>query len=206
MTDLTLKRHVGVLNNTGTRVVVVFRKIPGDEKFCLVVESDRLPERYHDSLHNIVNSIEGQSTVELSEVLNRHVFSDGQNALQALHYGNYLRRTPVDIVTLYPKPGRSLPLALLNAEVDGKMDQYMDEYNKQQETEQAQAQVKPADVAAIAQGLLIQAELLEADAKQKREEAYGMMPELRPVPVQVEVKVEKKPRTGTKAKSTEKSS
>lgn len=176
MTDLTIKRHIGVLNNTGSRIVVVFRKIPDDEKHCLVVESDRLPDRYHDSLHDIVNSVEAQSTVELSEVLNRRVFPDGQNALQALHYGHFLRKAEVKMVTLYPKPGRALPLELLNAEVDGKVPEYI----QAQEQEKKEAETVPTDNSAIAKGLILQAELLEEDARQKREEAYELMPSLRP--------------------------
>jgi len=43
-----LKKHSGQLANTGVRVAVVFRKLPNDETNCLIVETERLPDSYHD--------------------------------------------------------------------------------------------------------------------------------------------------------------
>ena len=39
-----LKKHSGLLKNTGVRVAVVFRKLPNDDKTCLIVETERLPD------------------------------------------------------------------------------------------------------------------------------------------------------------------
>ena len=43
-------RHVGVVNNTGKNVAVVFMSLPGDESNCLVVDMDALPDIFQDSM------------------------------------------------------------------------------------------------------------------------------------------------------------
>lgn len=188
-----MKKHVGLLTNTGVRCIVVFRKIPGDEENCLVVETDRLNDMYHNSLMEFVGSPESQKTNEFSEILNRRTFPDGLNALQALHYKGLLRKTPISMVNLLPFPGQVLPLALLNAQLDGTMDQYTEK--KQAKEDAAIAEQRrinpmsdPTNPEAIAQGLLLQAELLEAEAKTKRAEAYEMAPQLNKAAEPVEKK------------------
>jgi hypothetical protein len=178
-----MKKHTGTLVNTGVRCIVVFRKIPGDEENCLVVETDRLNDMYHNSLMEYVASPESQKTNEFSEILNRRTFPDGLNALQALHYKGMLRKTPVSNVNLLPFPGQVLPLALLNAQIDGTVDQYNDKAKATKDAEVAEQRrinpmSDPTNPEAIAQGLLLQAELLEAEAKSKRNEAYTMAPHL----------------------------
>lgn len=181
-----MKKHTGTLGNTGVRCIVVFRKIPGDEENCLVVETDRLNDMYHNSLMEFVASPESQKTNEFSEILNRRTFPDGLNALQALHYKGMLRKTPVTNVNLLPFPGHVLPLALLNAQIDGTVDQYNEKAKAKEDAAVAEQRrinpmSDPTNPEAIAQGLLLQAELLEAEAKSKRNEAYAMAPQLQKV-------------------------
>jgi hypothetical protein len=163
---------------------VVFRKLPNDENNCLIVETERLPDSYHDYVIQCLNSREASETNEFYEVLNRRTFPDGLNCLTALHQRGFLRKEPVTNITMYPLPGQAVPLALINATIDKKVDEYM--------AKQKAASTSPADdiskavssvkqdPAAIAKGLIIQAELLEADAAAKREEAYALDPESRP--------------------------
>ena len=65
-----LKKHAGVLKNTGVRVAVVFRKLPTDEKTCLIVETERLPDSYHDYVIQTLNSV---SYTHLTLPTNREV-------------------------------------------------------------------------------------------------------------------------------------
>ena len=65
-----LKKHAGVLKNTGVRVAVVFRKLPTDDKTCLIVETERLPDSYHDYIVQTLNSREASETNDFYEVLN----------------------------------------------------------------------------------------------------------------------------------------
>lgn len=180
-----MKKHIGQLKNTGVRCVVVYRTVPDDPSSCLIVETDRLPDMYHDNVMECVNSPEAQKTNNFYDILNRRTFADGQNALQALHYKGFLRKAQVAQVTLLPFPGHELPLAMLNAQLDGTMDQYAAEAKVAEEAKVDAARKSnpmsdPNDPAAIAQGLLLQAELLDAEAEVKRNEAYAIAPELKP--------------------------
>src|SRR5690606_10278559 len=119
-----LKKHAGQLSNTGVRVAVVFRKLPNDDNSCLIVETERLPDSYHDYVIQCLNSKEALETNEFYEVLNRRTFPDGLNCLTALHQRGYLRKEPVSNITMYPLPGQAVPLALINATIDKKVDEY----------------------------------------------------------------------------------
>ena len=178
-----MKKHVGILNNTGVRCVVVFRKIPDDDENCLIVETERLPDMIHDNIMECVGSPEAQQTNDFYEILNRRTLSDGTNALQALHYKNFLRKTPIEAVSLLPFPGQKLPLGMLNAQIDGTMDQYTaKESVKQKEEVAAEVAANPMsdmnDPTMRAKALMLQADMLEAEAKGKREEALALDPEL----------------------------
>lgn len=181
-----LKKHSGVLKNTGVRVAVVFRKLPTDEKTCLIVETERLPDSYHDYVIQVLNSKESSETNDFYEVLNRRTFPDGTNCLTSLHQRGFLRREPVTNVTMMPLPGQAVPLELINATIDKKVDEYMSRQRTQSAADDVANTVAAAkealanDPAAVAKGLILQAELLEADAAAKREEAYAMHPESRP--------------------------
>jgi hypothetical protein len=172
-----------MVTNTGVRCIVVFRKVPGEENMCLLVETERLPDSYHDNIIEYVNSREAQETSDFYEILNRRTFSDGLNALQALHYKNFLRKVPIEQVILTPLPGHQLPLAMANAQIDGTIEEYASQEEQKAEAVKAEA-VKadpmgdPNDPVVIAKGILLQADLLEAEAKSKREQAYAMAPTL----------------------------
>lgn len=171
-----LKKHVGILTNTGVRVAVVFRKLPNDDNNCLIVETERLPDSYHDYIIQSLNSKEAAETTEFYEVLNRKTFPDGLNCLTALHQRGFLRKVPVTNVTMVPLPGHSVPLELINADIDKKVEQY----KAKQKAIAEPVPVVSEDPLAVAKGLLVQAELLEKDAEAKREEAYVLAPELKP--------------------------
>lgn len=176
-----LKKHVGQLSNTGVRVAVIFRKLPNDEKHCLIVETERLPDSYHDQIMQCLNSREAYETNEFYEVLNRRTFPDGTNCLTTLHTRGWLRKEPVSNVIMYPLPNQPVPLALINATIDKKLDQYMAEQKTANSPTVAETVANASqDKESIARGLIMQAELLERDAAAKREEAYTMVPELRP--------------------------
>jgi len=183
-----LKKHSGQLSNTGVRVAVIFRKLPNDDKHCLIVETERLPDSYHDYIIQTLNSREASETNDFYEVLNRRSFPDGSNCLTSLHQRGFLRKEPIANVTMLPLPGHAVPLALINATIDKKLDEY--------KADQAAKSTPPAsnvvdeavelgkaveaDPVAIAKGLILQAELLEQNATAKREEAYALAPELKP--------------------------
>jgi hypothetical protein len=186
-----LKKHAGQLANTGVRVAVVFRKLPNDDSSCLIVETERLPDSYHDYMIQCLNSKEASETNEFYEVLHRRTFPDGLNCLTALHQRGFLRKEPVSNVKMLPLPGHVVELALINATIDNKVDAYKTgqttpkpaEDTRTPEEKQAAAEALAArmqDPSAQAKSLIAQAEVLEETAAAKREEAYAMSPELKP--------------------------
>ena len=178
-----LKKHQGQLTNTGVRVAVVFRKLPTDDTVCLVVETERLPDSYHDQIIQILNSREASETNDLYEVLNRRSFPDGTNCLTSLHQRGYLRKEPVSNITMIPLPGHAVPLELINSTIDKKVDEYVakQKLNASSPSDSIEKLVSATnDPKSVAQGLLYQAALLEKDAVTKREEAYVLCPDVRP--------------------------
>lgn len=184
-----LKRHIGRVTNTGARIVVVFRKIPGDDGNCLVIESDRLPEMYHDNIMTIINSREAQDTVDLYNVLHRRTFADGRNCLQTLHETNLLRKVPVNLVEMMPYPNTPVALDLVNNEIDGATTATEDAPS----SEISRATVEPPVAATKepvavtgdeadqkAEALVARALIMEETAAALKEEAYMLVPKLRP--------------------------
>lgn len=168
-------RHVGQ-DHLGHRLVVVFRELPDDPEHCLVVESNTLPDMYHDNLMNVIESQEAQQTVNLYEVLHRRVFGDGQHMLTALHNRGLLKKLSVDQVNLIPMPNRILPLRDANAAINGDPVKPVDEVVQPIAT---QAPVSEDESKARALGLIEQARLLEADAQKYRDQAYALDPSLK---------------------------
>ena len=181
-------------------MIVVFRELPEEPDNCLVVEYDSLPDRYHDRVINLVESPEAQGTVDLQDVLNTHVFPDGSgNMLMALHHGGYLRKIDIDSVLLIPASGRTLDLRLANeaiaassgkvAEAESVSESVLDgsvgvdvvgDVVTDDEVGTDDVIGDVSDVTAIAEKLLVEANMLVSTAKRKREQAYEMAPELKP--------------------------
>jgi len=197
----TFTKHVG-RNRHGQRLVVVFREIPDDETNCLVVHTDSLREMYHDQLIREVNSREAQDTVDLYKVLERRHFGDGQQMLNALHNQGLLQKYPVSEIEMQPMPNRVVNLAIVNEQI--KTGKIVSESGKAPDVAATKTDptgagvsvdteanlVKPvavapvvvgneADTEALAEGKLLQARLMEEDAKKMREEAYALNPSLK---------------------------
>ena len=204
-------KHVG-RNKNGTRLVVVFREIPGAEDHCLVVETDSLMEMYHDQLIREVNSKEAQATVDLFEVLERRTFGDGSQMLNGLHEKGLLRKYLVTDIEMQPMPNRIVPLSLVNDQIAGKVPADVNDVEVTAEDVVPGADANAAGVSvdtdsglvkldaakvdpvvigkpvgqsdeeatkAAAESKLLQARLMEEDAKKMREEAYALNPALK---------------------------
>lgn len=185
-------KHVGKYGEKPC--VVVFREIPNEPENCLVIMSDSLDEVKHDNLMNVVQSAEGQEAKEFSEVLNRRQFSSGENMLQQLHAEGKLAKVPVSMVSLTPTPNDSIALAEVNAEIKKLENDPVPPVtdpahlaDDPAESNVSAPSVADSDVDSPAQGLLLQAELMEqdaeamlAEAKEKKRQAFEMDPSLKP--------------------------
>ena len=107
-------KHVGVLSNTGKKVVVVFRELPDDPSNCLVVDVDALPDWMHDDIINAVEEPGAQNTANFYEYAERKYMADGTNMLQTLHTSGRLNKQPTSNVRMTPNNSDSVGLTELN--------------------------------------------------------------------------------------------
>jgi hypothetical protein len=182
-----LMKHVGKFGEKPC--VVIFRELPGETEYCLIVQTDTLDSRQHDDLMNVVQSLEAQEANDISEVLHRRQFTDGTNMLSALHYSKKLQKVPVGHVSLTPTPSQKISLAEVNVEINKikggytppKTDPASQMRITTENVEKNMQAVQPIetdstlaaaagstsqteDVLETAKALLIQAELMEGDA------------------------------------------
>lgn len=184
-----LMKHVGKFGEKPC--VVIFRELPGEPEYCLIVQTDTLESRQHDDLMNVIQSMEAQESNDISEVLHRRQFTDGSNMLSSLHYSKKLQKVPVNHVSLTPTPSQKIQLSEVNAEINKikggytppKTDPASQEHRvtteniEQQPVSQAPIETDPglaaqqtADADAgtssadIARNLIAQAGLMEEDA------------------------------------------
>jgi len=197
-------KHVGRHSGTGQRLSVVFLQLPDEKENALVVYSDSLPDRYHDSFMEAVESPEGQASQNLYEVLTRKVFWHGTPMLETLHKEGLLRKVPTSAVIMQPNSNTEVPLNDILAQMDGieVVDTPVNDMTQTPEPSQVDTNVeesKQDENKQIAQNLMIQAQLLEQDAVAKREEAYKYDPSLKPTEKKSKVRVtssEEKPKRG----------
>jgi len=187
-------KHVGVYGEKPC--VVVFRALPEEPSNALICVSDGLEGALHDDVMSVVDSPEGQSANEISEVFFRRRLSDGENMLEALHSRNKLLKVPVDMVKLTPLPNQQVDLAEINKQLanieSGSNPALKTEAALNPVAESQVAEVPPVadddnSPEGIAKGLIAQSELIEADANamlvdaaSKLAQAYEMAPALKP--------------------------
>ena len=180
-------KHVGRHAATGQRLVIAFMQLPDEPENALVVYSDSLPDRYHQTMMEAVESSEGQASKQLYEVLARKVFWHGTQMLQTLHQEGHLVKVKTSDVIMTPTSSHNIPLNELLSQMAANGDDVSAPTQEETVTEE-KSQVdtnveesKEEENKQIAQNLMIQAQLLEQDANAKREEAYKYDPSLKPV-------------------------
>lgn len=187
-------KHVGQLINTQRRVVVVFREVPDEPQNCLVVDTDALPDWMHDDVINAVESPSAQAAANFYEYAQRSVFTDGSNMLQTMHNRGLLMKVATDNVMMLPNSEVKIRLDELNTiireqspeanEIKAPEDQV--QMAGKDTTEAATAapatstEPEVQDETSIAKTLLAQAKTFEAEAKNLKEQAYEMAPQLKP--------------------------
>lgn len=107
-------KHIGKIKNTGSRVVVVFRTIPGESNNALVVHANNLPDSYHDSLMSLVESEQAQDAFEFGEIMFSRPFPDGRPMLKAVQEDGRLQKYATDMIMMTPYPTVEIRLDQLN--------------------------------------------------------------------------------------------
>ena len=166
-------KHVGYDITSKRKYVVVFRELPEDTKNALVVETATLTDRYHDGLMSAVESTEAQNNDDLYKVLDRKLFFDGENVLAHLHVKKFLKKVATDTVILSPTPGTEISLDKYNEELGSIV---IPEESSDKPSDFVAGEKEKQDTLGIARNLIIQAQLLEEDARRKRAEAEKVHP------------------------------
>lgn len=107
-------KHVGKIKNTGSKVLVAFRTLPGESNMCLVIPTDPLPDRYHDAIMELVETDFAQESYEFGEALFIKYFPDGRPMLPALSQDGRMQKVPTENVIMSPTPNNEIKLSDLN--------------------------------------------------------------------------------------------
>ena len=107
-------KHVGNMKNTGAKVLVVFRTLPGESNVALVLPVANLPDHYHDAIMEVVETQQAQDAFEFGEIMFMRSFPDGRPMLQAMQADNRLHKVATDTVIMTPTPTDSIVLSELN--------------------------------------------------------------------------------------------
>lgn len=107
-------KHVGRMKTNNSKILVVFKTLPGDPDHCLVAGTAGLNDSYHNSIIELVESQQAQDTYELGEILSIRYFTDGRPMLAALHQNNNLVRVATKDVEMTPNPNTAISLDELN--------------------------------------------------------------------------------------------
>lgn len=110
-------KHVGQVNGTGKKCVVVFREIPGATDSCLVVETETLPQLYHDDVISAVESDAAQEDMDFFKYATRSTLHDGRNMLEAMHLSGWMKKLPTSEVTMLPTREIKISLHDLNKQL-----------------------------------------------------------------------------------------
>lgn len=102
------------MKNNSTKVVIVYRTLPGDPYSALVCAPGGLRDIYHDNLMSVLEHPSGQQAEELADVLAVRRFPDGINMLEYLHVNGHLKKVPTSLVLITPDAKTSIQLDELN--------------------------------------------------------------------------------------------
>ena len=181
-------KHVGQIMSTQEKCIVIFREIPKEPENCLVVQTADLTEEDHNDLINEVESITAQQLNDLANHLHTRFFRDGSNMLQKLDADKKLIKIPCSKIMMTPTPTDNISLNELNEHLRTIADPLKEQQteSKQVDTIVAGDDIKPSSVSetddgilddlTLAKGFLSQADTMEAEAKNLREQAYDLVP------------------------------
>lgn len=111
---MSILKHVGRVKATGKKCIVAYNTLPGDAYNCLIVPTESLPDEYHNSIINLVESNAGQAADEFAEVMARNTFPDGSIILAALHTQGRLIKASTDQIEMLPTPAYAILLSEIN--------------------------------------------------------------------------------------------
>ena len=107
-------KHIGRMKETGRKVAVVFRTIPGDPHSALVVQTENIKDADHDKLMTLIESNTGQTADELADAMQRTPRGDGSMMLNSFHLTGKLTKVSTSDVEMTPDTASTISLDELN--------------------------------------------------------------------------------------------
>ncbi len=102
------------MKNTGSKVLVVFRTLPGESDHALVLPVSRLTVDDHDTIMNLIDTTQAQEAFEFGEIMFIRTFTDSRLMLQATTADKLLQRVATDQIIMTPNTSDEILLSELN--------------------------------------------------------------------------------------------
>ena len=93
-------KHLGMHNNK--KVVVLFRKVPGEDHMCLVVYPELLPRHLETELMSALRSPIGQQSNNFSEVVFNHQLPNNESLLAVMHREGFIKKINANQTVITP--------------------------------------------------------------------------------------------------------
>lgn len=207
-----MTKHVGIYKD---KKVVIVLQLPEATNQVHIIDTESLPDLYHQNLMEIVTSPEGQAAKWLGDVLSRKMLYDGTNALRTFYEKQIINSVSAYDVQLAPLPNHLVPFvsvypvttnplaeqqdpagvqnnmyAHIATEEQAKLDAQMNQVGRDPADGYNQhAQNLSSDVVLrnqqISNNLLAEAQMLEAEAAAKRAQAAQYVKQTAPTPIGV---------------------
>lgn len=182
-------KHIGKMKNTGAKVLVIFRTLPGESGTALVLPTATLPDQYHDAIIQLVDSEQAQDANEFGEMMFIRHFPDGRPMLLAMQQDNRLQKVATDTVLMTPQINTAMPLDELNSLIAEQKGMAVDDLSSlvsgspkpdKAKTANSSAQVDSLSTTAVADPIKATANQVLSDkdiAKSYRSQADAMYKE-----------------------------
>lgn len=133
-------KHIG--KHGDRKVVVLWRKTPGEDHMCLLIYPEVLQAAWHDTIMKVLEGAPAQQAENFADVLHRNTLPDGRLILETLHRERIIKKVRCADIIMTPLPNATIRLDELNGMLD-KMAQGEEAYKQMAESDAARGLVDP---------------------------------------------------------------
>ncbi len=185
-------KHVGFLKKSNSKVIVVYKTIPGDSENALVIDKDALRPFEEDQIILALESKDGQDAFDFGDLLGRKKMPvdaitdqtgseisqsvQGVSVLEYLHAKSMLIKQPTYNVIMTPTANNTISLDELNMEIANQRGTTVDDLAMKDPTSLPEGDVQKTE----ANNMLMRAERLQIQVDELKENAYKLDESLRP--------------------------
>ena len=185
-------KHIGFVKKTNSKVIVIYKTIPGDPDSCLVVDKDALRPFEEDQIIPQLESKDGQDAFDFGDLLSRKKMPidamvdqageevaqsvTGVSVLQYLHSKGMLIKLPTYNVVMTPDSNAQILLNDLNQMIADQRGVKVADLAPKDPTNLEKGDPQKIE----AKNILARAERLEVQANELKERAYKLDESLRP--------------------------